>query len=74
MIKVDLLIRGNALIDSVMLGGGNLYQCPESDLANHFDCSGAICVDGEIRASDIKAGDKVIVVTGAVIGEGCDVI
>lgn len=25
MIKVDLLIRGNALIDSVMLGGGVIY-------------------------------------------------
>ena len=69
MQKVDLIIRGNLLVNNILSGGG-VTHCKSDIINKYYDANGAIVYTGDVTVDSFDATDKVVVVTGCFSQKG----
>ena len=68
--KADIVIYGNLLANKA-IGGGNLYlQNNVNNLQEFFDIEGACVIRGDLQVESFNAGDRCVVVCGALAVKG----
>lgn len=69
MIKVDVLIKGN-LVSNSIVGGGKIYPCRKENLDEWFDTNNALVIDGDVVVDNFDSKQYTVVVTGSVASKG----